>query len=319
MNHPLISIIIPTYNREHALPKTISSIISQTYFNWECIIVDDGSTDGTAILCSDWIENDSRIQFIKRGIPPKGASHCRNIGLAAAKGDYVIFLDSDDILLPHCLEQRQRLLFDIPGKKFYVFSMYVERSHERFLKVIPSSQSYLEDFLRYKIHWGIMCVFWERAFVTTLGGFHINYPRLNDPELCIRAMLTAGDDFCIANEHQYPPDSVYIQGEVKDKVLFSEKYKEALQLFIPDMLQALEKHNQLHLQNNLIAYLRLWVNHFAKFADAEANAAIFDLFLKNRLIGKKIYFQLKFYIVLLSINGTLAGKFRKLIFNQFPI
>lgn len=319
MHSPLISIIIPTYNRVNTLPKTVASVINQTYSNWECIIVDDGSTDDTETLCRDWIDNDSRLQYIQRTISPKGASHCRNIGLAAAKGDYVIFLDSDDILLPHCLEQRRQLLYGIPGKKFYIFSMYVERSNERFLKVIPSSQSYLEDFLRYKIHWGVMCVFWERAFVTTLSGFHINYPRLNDPELCIRALLTAGDDFCIANEHQYPPDSVYIQGEVKDKGLYSEKYKEALQLFIPDMLQALKKHDKLHLQNNLIAYLRLWVNHFAKFADAEANVAIFDLFLKNKLIGKKIYFQLKFYIVLLSVNATLAGKFRKLIFNQLPI
>lgn len=319
MHSPLISIIIPAYNREHTLPKTITSVINQTYSNWECIIVDDGSTDGTEELCRNWIDIDSRLQYIQRDISPKGASHCRNIGLAAAKGDYVIFLDSDDILLPHCLEQRRQLSYNISGKKFYIFSMYVERSNERLLKVIPPSKSYLEDFLRYKIHWGIMCVFWERVFVTTLGGFNVNYPRLNDPEICIRAMLTAADNFYIANENHYPPDSVYIQGEVKDKGLYSEKYKEALQLFIPDILQELGDHNKLHLQKKMLAYLRLWINHFAKFADAEANVSIFDLFLKNRLIGKKIYFQLKFYIVLLSVNTTLAGKFRKLIFNQFPV
>ena len=77
----LVSIIIPTYNREHLIGETLNSIIAQTHTNWECIVVDDGSTDNTEEVLKNYKEKDKRFIFLKRPDNlPKGANTCRNIG-----------------------------------------------------------------------------------------------------------------------------------------------------------------------------------------------------------------------------------------------
>ena len=100
----LVSIIIPTYNRAHTLPDTLKSVHKQTHENWECIIVDDISTDDTLDKIQDFLE-DERFIYIKRSDEQrKGAASCRNIGLKHAKGDFIQFLDSDDLLAKNKLE-----------------------------------------------------------------------------------------------------------------------------------------------------------------------------------------------------------------------
>ncbi|MFQ6601624.1 glycosyltransferase family 2 protein [Flavobacterium sp. C3NV] len=108
---PLVSIIIPTYNRASLLKDTIDSVMSQTYDNWECIIVDDSSTDSTKELVNEFVINDSRFLFTTKpdGIV-KGASSSRNLGLQLSKGEYIQFLDSDDILAPNKIEKQIAVL-----------------------------------------------------------------------------------------------------------------------------------------------------------------------------------------------------------------
>ena len=107
----LISIIIPVYNRAELIGETLDSVISQTYTNWECIIVDDGSTDHTENVVQAYAEKDSRIKFFKRPeLRKKGASPSRNFGLEKAKGDYFQFLDSDDLLRNNKFEEQLKLL-----------------------------------------------------------------------------------------------------------------------------------------------------------------------------------------------------------------
>lgn len=94
------SIVIPTYNRAAFLPKAIESVLNQTYTNWELIIVDDGSTDNTREVVSQY--NDGRITYIYQQNAERSAA--RNNGIAHAKGDYVCFLDSDNVMLPNRLQ-----------------------------------------------------------------------------------------------------------------------------------------------------------------------------------------------------------------------
>lgn len=94
---PTVSIVIPTFNRCDLLFTPIQSVLSQSFTNWELIIVDDGSNDGTEALLQKYMLNDTRIRFIKRPSDrPKGANACRNIGIENTKGKYIAFLDSDD-------------------------------------------------------------------------------------------------------------------------------------------------------------------------------------------------------------------------------
>ena len=99
-----VSIIIPTYNRACQLAKTLDSVLCQTYQQWECIIVDDGSTDHTFAIAEDYQANDSRFLFVKNK-RSKGAQGARNTGLEIAKGDWICFFDSDDLMYPNYLEE----------------------------------------------------------------------------------------------------------------------------------------------------------------------------------------------------------------------
>lgn len=99
MTVAVVSIIIPTYNRAHLIGETLDSILAQTYLNWECIVVDDGSTDNTCQILQNYCENDSRIvYYIRPSNHLPGGNGARNYGLSLAKGNYVIFFDSDDLM-----------------------------------------------------------------------------------------------------------------------------------------------------------------------------------------------------------------------------
>ena len=96
MSEALVSIVIPIYNAESTLASTVASIEAQTHANFEVILIDDGSSDGSAALADSLVEADSRIRVIH--IPNGGVSRARNIGLDEARGEYVVFADADDLL-----------------------------------------------------------------------------------------------------------------------------------------------------------------------------------------------------------------------------
>lgn len=97
----LISIIIPVLNRHKEIEECIRSVFEQSYQNWELLIIDNGSTDGTLEICQNLAAEDSRIQLLTA---PRGVSLARNAGIDAAKGKYLFFLDSDDVIHPSLLE-----------------------------------------------------------------------------------------------------------------------------------------------------------------------------------------------------------------------
>ena len=98
----MVSIIIPVYNAQANLETCLGSVLSQTYDNWECILIDDGSVDESPVICDKFAAADRRFKVIhqKNG----GVSSARNRGLDYARGDYVAFVDSDDSVSPGYLE-----------------------------------------------------------------------------------------------------------------------------------------------------------------------------------------------------------------------
>ena len=107
----LISIIIPTYNRAHLIGETLDSVLAQTYKNWECIVVDDGSADYTEELMEFYSKRDSRIVFHFRPQErTKGANSCRNYGFELSRGKYINWFDSDDIMFKDFLSNKVDLI-----------------------------------------------------------------------------------------------------------------------------------------------------------------------------------------------------------------
>ncbi len=102
MNTPRVTIIMATYNRAHLIKETLDSIKSQTYENWECLIIDDGSTDITEDVVQKYLKLDERFLYFKRPKEhQKGLPGCRNYGISLSKGSYLIFFDDDDIIHPN--------------------------------------------------------------------------------------------------------------------------------------------------------------------------------------------------------------------------
>lgn len=99
----MVSIIIPTYNRKHLLPRAINSVLRQTYQDFEIIIIDDGSTDGTEEMIKNEFDN-SKIRYFKFDVN-RGVSEARNKGLDEAGGEFIALLDSDDEWFEHTLEK----------------------------------------------------------------------------------------------------------------------------------------------------------------------------------------------------------------------
>lgn len=100
---PLVSIIVPLYNQAAFVAETIASINAQTYTNWECVVVDDGSTDGSLAVVKQLASNDSR--FILLSQANKGVAAARNKGVKASTGVYLVCLDGDDLISDNYLEE----------------------------------------------------------------------------------------------------------------------------------------------------------------------------------------------------------------------
>ena len=99
---PLVSIVLPTYNRAHLLPRSIDSVLAQTYSAWELIVVDDRSTDATRDVVREYVNRDRRIRYVEN-THKQGCAGARNQGREAAGAAFIAFIDSDDTWRPHHL------------------------------------------------------------------------------------------------------------------------------------------------------------------------------------------------------------------------
>ncbi len=122
---PIVSVITPVYNSVSSLTKAIESVIEQTFPDWELILVDDGSSDGSETVCDRFAVSDPRIRVIHQ--ENQGLSVARNTGLSAAAGDYLQFLDSDDWLSADALEVLTRTVSE-SGANMVVFDARYERN-----------------------------------------------------------------------------------------------------------------------------------------------------------------------------------------------
>lgn len=124
---PLVSVIIPVYGVERYLDECVSSVVSQTYQNIEVILVDDGSPDDCPVMCDEWARRDGRVRVLHR--QNGGLSAARNSGLGVARGEYVLFVDSDDLIAPVLVEKAmERLRQDESEVCFYRHALFEETS-----------------------------------------------------------------------------------------------------------------------------------------------------------------------------------------------
>jgi glycosyltransferase involved in cell wall biosynthesis len=168
MQKPLVSFIVPTYNRAEIIGETLDSIKSQTYQNWECLVVDDGSIDNTKELIEQYIKKDSRFKYFKRPVNrPKGGNAARNFGFENSKGRYVNFVDSDDILHEEKLALQLDRFQENKNGKVCFSEAEIFNEFKRFQKKSkPLSKAvFFQDYISRKLDMGTTQPLWEKKFL----------------------------------------------------------------------------------------------------------------------------------------------------------
>lgn len=249
---PLVSIITPHYNRTALLKQTLQSVSNQNCNNWEVIIVDDQSEDGEWAALQRMASEKVKVMQRTSGI--KGPSACRNFGARHAKGEYLIFLDSDDLLAPFCLEQRVNSMQAHPNVDACIFLMKeFEQTPGDSTAIFNSeinNEKWIASFIKNENPWNVTCPVWKKDAFLRMGGFDENFYCMEDPELHLRA-LTSGLIFktmynlpadCFYRMHHFDEtkssfyfNSIYYRIKFYDK-LTSGFYSESfIQLYKPEI------------------------------------------------------------------------------------
>jgi len=166
----LISIIIPTYNRAHLIGATLDSILAQTYTHWECLVIDDGSSDSTSVLMKAYLDKDRRFSYYQRPEHlPKGANACRNYGFEKSKGEYINWFDSDDVMEPTKLELQLKALELHEGAPYCICqTAWLEKDTGALIGLRSksiTSEHRMEDYILYNIFWSILAPLWRSDFI----------------------------------------------------------------------------------------------------------------------------------------------------------
>lgn len=133
----LVSVIVPCYNQGQFLNETLESVFNQTYSNWECLIINDGSTDNTEEIANEWVKRDSRFIYYYKD--NAGVSDTRNVGLQNVKGAFIQFLDSDDLITVNKISDSISAIklndVDIVCTEYLMFSKSVSNPQPPFSKL----------------------------------------------------------------------------------------------------------------------------------------------------------------------------------------
>ncbi|AFY43981.1 glycosyltransferase family A protein [Nostoc sp. PCC 7107] len=196
---PIVSVIVPTFNRANLLPRAISSILKQTFSNFELIIVDDGSTDNTAEVVKEF--TDPRIIFLPLG-KNYGGSYARNQGIKAARTELIAFLDSDDEWLPDKLElQLKRLQDSDDPLATVVYCLGYECVEEQ--RKMPSLTLFEGDVFNHLLEgWlppttSLFMV--KRSALLEVNGFDERLPSFQDYDLWL-SLAAANNHFLAVNQ-----------------------------------------------------------------------------------------------------------------------
>ena len=188
---PQISIIIPAFNRAKLLSETLDSVVVQTFTDWECIVVDDGSLDNTESMMKARTEIDHRFKYYKRpSHMPKGANACRNYGFEKSEGTYIQWFDSDDLMPTDKLEVQLKSIESVDAPFTYCnFSVFrnnvdaiiIERNN------IVQGIDLLSDYVTGVVNVNTPCFFWRRTAVSNVH-FDVTIQRAQELDFHFRVL-----------------------------------------------------------------------------------------------------------------------------------
>lgn len=301
-----ISIVIPFYNNPELLKEMIESIINQSYEEWELLLVNDGADKKTLECIEPYKLNDHRIKIIKRNRLPKGAQTCRNIGLEKAKGEYICFFDSDDIVLPNCLQTRISFMEENPNLDFGVFraKTYDQENNKEvlYLGIRPMS-----DNIKYFINGFLPFAVWTNIYRTkslrnSNAFWDENILSLQDADFNIQNILTHKLKYSYGKGKI---DYLWRVNHNKDSItkkIQSKGHNNSHLYFINKLIKTIHKNYNTKYDCDLALRIHDFSLKFVKNDDTEALKSLQQIYKDNNLTYsgyKRIY-----------ILGYINKKFR---------
>lgn len=296
---PKISVIVPIYNVELYLSECIDSIIKQTFFDIEIILINDGSTDNCKDICEYYKNIDNRVIVINKD--NGGLSSARNAGIDIAKGEYIIFIDSDDIINHNMLkilydacERYSCFISQCSYKKFYRKNQIEDEINNEFnnelnFKIINNIEAldnlYNEEYIN-------TTVAWNKLYKTSLWE-NIRYPegKLHEDEYTTYKLIYSSNKIAITNKTLYYYRSNY-------NSIVNSKYR----LERLDSIEAFEKR--------YIFFINQGMNNLAK---KTIKKYIFNILS----IYYRVYYEIdNNELILKELRGKLKKYFNKLFFNK---
>ncbi len=196
---PLVSIIIPCYNYGNYLPETIESLQGQNFDNWECLVIDDGSTDNTSVVVKEISFRDQRIKYFSHS--NSGQPAARNNGIQNSKGSFIQFLDADDLLEENKISSQLNYLHQHPeidiaygpvnyfktdNPRKFLKNRWDEETKEWMPRLSGQGYPLVEGFVRQNIL-ELGCALFRRDAIQTTGLFNLAMQGVEDYEYCFRA------------------------------------------------------------------------------------------------------------------------------------
>ena len=300
---------MPNFNKAIFLAETFNSVLKQTLTDWEIILVDDGSTDDSRDIIANFAAKDKRIKPVYREKQLNGGSICRNIGIEKALGEFIMFLDSDDLLVPACLEKRVKILENNKQLDFAVFPM------SSFLKKVgdldyiwnPVTEKALERFLSHELPWAICQPIFKTSFIKENGyKFDESFSRLQDVEFHTSILLTRP---CFEVVHT-PSDCFYRVAPARkttNELVFYTNYSNSVKLYYRKFSSKSCTALQLSYLNLTVlnALYELFIGRVSKKISLDDQKKISKELLKSCNVSNSV---ISFYCYcLLKLNYNISG------------
>lgn len=187
---PTVSIVVPNKNRCDELAETLASVRAQAFGDFECLVVDDNSTDQFDARVAPFLL-DRRFQVIRQPDGRSGAPAARNDGFGRSRGRYVLFLDSDDLIAPHCLQHRVAVMESRPELDFAIFPAEMFRVRPGDVGLLwnaDTGEDDLDRFCRHDVPWQTTGPIWRREALEKVGPWDEAALSAQDWEFHIRAV-----------------------------------------------------------------------------------------------------------------------------------
>lgn len=305
-----VSIIIPTHNRCMLLMETLLSVKKQTYANWECIIVDDNSSDATKMEVSKIMQEDNRFRYLKRDFV-SGAASCRNFGFNNCSGEYIQFLDDDDLISENKLEMQVRVLNSYADQNIFTTCdwdfLWEDKLLEKKLALNGLSEytrvNYFNELFKSRSFIPIHTFLFHRNLLLEAGLWNEKLSLNDDAEFICRVILKSlrliNTENCYVLYRQYAGIRISVQND--------EKSFQSLLLSFKLMIKHLEEYgiqsNEYFRWKLLSALLGNW--HLHK-----------DTIKREKKLFKKIGINLAFinyYLLKKKVYNIIYPMFKKFI------